>query len=90
MCVCVCVCVSEQQELAKQIQSCGSDRLRQDLEREMETLVKRMENKGEQIAKVRRHLIQVTPAHNATEDTCNTVKAAHGINTVSATKAAFF
>ncbi|XP_059389678.1 centrosomal protein of 57 kDa-like [Carassius carassius] len=45
----------EQQELARQIQSCGSDRLRQDLEREMESLVKRMENKGEQIAKVRRH-----------------------------------
>ncbi|XP_043086392.1 centrosomal protein of 57 kDa isoform X2 [Puntigrus tetrazona] len=49
----------EQQELAKQIQSCVSDRLRQDLEREMETLVKRMENKGEQIAKVRRHQAQM-------------------------------
>ncbi|XP_058601540.1 centrosomal protein of 57 kDa isoform X2 [Onychostoma macrolepis] len=49
----------EQQELAKQIQSCGSDRMRQDLEREMETLVKRMENKGEQIAKVRRHQTQM-------------------------------
>uniref|UniRef100_A0A8C2JRC8 Centrosomal protein 57 n=1 Tax=Cyprinus carpio TaxID=7962 RepID=A0A8C2JRC8_CYPCA len=50
----------EQQELAKQIQSCGSDRLRQDLEREMEMLVKRMESKGEQIAKVRRHQTQIT------------------------------
>ncbi|XP_016333769.1 centrosomal protein of 57 kDa [Sinocyclocheilus anshuiensis] len=48
----------EQQELAKRIQSCGSDRLRRDLEREMETLVKRMENKAEQIAKVRRHQTQ--------------------------------
>uniref|UniRef100_A0A671R6Y4 Centrosomal protein of 57 kDa-like n=1 Tax=Sinocyclocheilus anshuiensis TaxID=1608454 RepID=A0A671R6Y4_9TELE len=48
----------EQQELARQIQSCGSDRLRQDFEREMETLVKRMENKGEQIAKVRQHQAQ--------------------------------
>ncbi|XP_026106501.1 centrosomal protein of 57 kDa-like [Carassius auratus] len=48
----------EQQELARQIQSCGSNRLRQDLEREMETLMKRMENKGEQIAKVRRHQTQ--------------------------------
>uniref|UniRef100_A0A672KLA4 Centrosomal protein 57 n=1 Tax=Sinocyclocheilus grahami TaxID=75366 RepID=A0A672KLA4_SINGR len=48
----------EQQELARQIQSCGSDRLRQDFEREMETLVKRMEIKGEQIAKVRRHQAQ--------------------------------
>lgn len=57
-----CVSVSEQQELSRQIQSCASDRLRQDLEREMEALMKRMENKGEQIAKVRRHQTQVTPA----------------------------
>ncbi|XP_059369751.1 centrosomal protein of 57 kDa [Carassius carassius] len=49
---------SEQQELAKLIQLCGSNHLRQDLEREMETLMKRMENKGEQIAKVRRHQTQ--------------------------------
>ncbi|XP_051963647.1 LOW QUALITY PROTEIN: centrosomal protein of 57 kDa [Xyrauchen texanus] len=49
----------EQRELAKQIQSCRSDRLRQDLEREMEVLVKRMENKGEQIATVRRHQTQM-------------------------------
>uniref|UniRef100_A0A8C1B1M2 Centrosomal protein 57 n=1 Tax=Cyprinus carpio carpio TaxID=630221 RepID=A0A8C1B1M2_CYPCA len=49
----------EQQELSERIQSCGSDRLRQDLEREMETLVKRMESKGEQIAKVRRHQAQM-------------------------------
>ncbi|XP_042627674.1 centrosomal protein of 57 kDa-like, partial [Cyprinus carpio] len=55
----VCLCVSEQQELSERIQSCGSDRLRQDLEREMETLVKRMESKGEQIAKVRRHQAQM-------------------------------
>ncbi|XP_036418655.1 centrosomal protein of 57 kDa isoform X2 [Colossoma macropomum] len=45
----------EHQELGKQIQACRSDRLRQDLEREMENLVKKMEGKGEQIAKVRRH-----------------------------------
>ncbi|XP_016115681.1 centrosomal protein of 57 kDa-like [Sinocyclocheilus grahami] len=56
----LCLCVSEQQELVKRIQSCGSDRLRRDLEREMEALVKRMENKAEQIAKVRRHQTQVT------------------------------
>ncbi|CAM4548092.1 unnamed protein product [Leuciscus chuanchicus] len=49
----------EQQELSTQIQSCASDRLRQNMEREMETLVKRMENKGEQIAKVRRHQAQM-------------------------------
>ncbi|KAL7849401.1 hypothetical protein SRHO_G00210240 [Serrasalmus rhombeus] len=45
----------EHQELGKQIHACRSDRLRQDLEREMENLVKKMEGKGEQIAKVRRH-----------------------------------
>ncbi|XP_056093173.1 centrosomal protein of 57 kDa isoform X2 [Rhinichthys klamathensis goyatoka] len=49
----------EQQELCTQIQSCASDRLRQNMEREMETLVKRMENKGEQIAQVRRHQAQM-------------------------------
>ncbi|XP_026994548.1 centrosomal protein of 57 kDa isoform X1 [Tachysurus fulvidraco] len=47
------------QELGKQVQACRSDRLRQDLEREMENLVKKMEEKGEQIAKVRRHQAQV-------------------------------
>ncbi|XP_067307588.1 centrosomal protein of 57 kDa isoform X2 [Pseudorasbora parva] len=49
----------EQQALSRQVQSCSSDRLRQDLEREMEALMKRMENKGEQIAKVRRHQTQM-------------------------------
>lgn len=58
--VCVCVRDSEHQELGKQVQTCRSDRLRQDLEREIENLVKRMEEKGEQIAKVRRHQAQVS------------------------------
>ncbi|XP_017346214.1 centrosomal protein of 57 kDa isoform X1 [Ictalurus punctatus] len=49
----------EHQELGKQVQACRSDRLRQDLEREIENLVKKMEGKGEQIAKVRRHQAQV-------------------------------
>ncbi|XP_057206412.1 centrosomal protein of 57 kDa isoform X4 [Triplophysa rosa] len=49
----------EHKELARQIESSGSDRLRQDLEHEMETLMKRMESKGEQIAKVRRHQTQL-------------------------------
>ncbi|KAK3531625.1 hypothetical protein QTP70_025810, partial [Hemibagrus guttatus] len=47
------------QELGKQVQACRSDRLRQDLEREIENLLKKMEEKGEQIAKVRRHRAQV-------------------------------
>lgn len=58
--LCVCVCESEHQELGKQVQACRSDRLRQDLEREIENLVKKMEGKGEQIAKVRRHQAQVS------------------------------
>ncbi|XP_018604267.2 centrosomal protein of 57 kDa isoform X1 [Scleropages formosus] len=49
----------EHQELVKQIQESRSDRIRQDLERELEALVKRMESKGDQIAKVRRHQMQV-------------------------------
>ncbi|KAM9468743.1 centrosomal protein of 57 kDa isoform 2-T2 [Clarias gariepinus] len=49
----------EHQELGKQVQACRSDRLRQDLERERENLVKKMEEKGEQIAKARRHQAQV-------------------------------
>ncbi|XP_069046215.1 centrosomal protein of 57 kDa isoform X2 [Lepisosteus oculatus] len=49
----------EHQELVKQIQEVRSDHLRHDLEREQEALVKRMEGKGEQIAKVRRHQVQL-------------------------------
>nr|XP_015196776.1 PREDICTED: centrosomal protein of 57 kDa [Lepisosteus oculatus] len=49
----------EHQELVKQIQEVRSDHLRHDLERELEALVKRMEGKGEQIAKVRRHQVQL-------------------------------
>ncbi|MBN3278874.1 CEP57 protein, partial [Polyodon spathula] len=45
----------EHQELVKQIHETRTDRLRQDLERELESLVKRMEAKGDQIAKVHRH-----------------------------------
>lgn len=50
---------SEHQDLGKRVEACRSDRLRQDLEREMENLVKKMESKGEQISKVRRHRAQV-------------------------------
>ncbi|KAJ8410862.1 hypothetical protein AAFF_G00188190 [Aldrovandia affinis] len=49
----------EHQELVKQIQDSRSDGLLQDLEKELESLVKRMEGKGEQIAKVRRHQAQM-------------------------------
>ncbi|XP_030056080.1 centrosomal protein of 57 kDa isoform X2 [Microcaecilia unicolor] len=43
------------QELVKQIQEARTDKLRMDLERELEALVKRMEAKGDQIYKVRRY-----------------------------------
>lgn len=43
----------EQQGLSRQMQSCSSV-LRQDLELQMENLLKRMENKAEQISKLRR------------------------------------
>ncbi|XP_035240645.1 centrosomal protein of 57 kDa isoform X4 [Anguilla anguilla] len=49
----------EHQELVKQIQDSRTDSLRQHLEKELESLVKRMEGKGEQIAKVRRHQAQM-------------------------------
>ncbi|TRY93029.1 hypothetical protein DNTS_009488 [Danionella cerebrum] len=44
----------EQQDLSRQIRTCVSDRLRQDLEREMEALLKKMEQKGEQIDKMQK------------------------------------
>ncbi|XP_061073014.1 centrosomal protein of 57 kDa isoform X5 [Conger conger] len=49
----------EHRELVKQIQDSRTDSLRQHLEQELENLVKRMEGKGEQIAKVRRHQAQM-------------------------------
>ncbi|XP_059820631.1 centrosomal protein of 57 kDa-like isoform X1 [Hypanus sabinus] len=45
----------EHQELVKQIHEAKTNAMRDDLERELETLVKRMEAKGDQIAKVRKH-----------------------------------
>ncbi|OCT96168.1 centrosomal protein of 57 kDa isoform X2 [Xenopus laevis] len=45
----------DHQELVKQIQEAHSDRLKEDLERELEALVKRMEAKADQITKVRKH-----------------------------------
>ncbi|KAE8627702.1 hypothetical protein XENTR_v10007110 [Xenopus tropicalis] len=45
----------DHQELVKQIQEAHSDHLKEDLERELEALVKRMEAKADQITKVRKH-----------------------------------
>ncbi|XP_060093951.1 centrosomal protein CEP57L1 isoform X2 [Heteronotia binoei] len=45
----------EHQELLKQIQETKNHEVREDLERELECLVKQMEIKGEQITKLKRH-----------------------------------
>ena len=46
---------SEHQELSKQIHDTVDSGVRDDLERELDVLVARMEAKGDQIAKLRRH-----------------------------------
>jgi centrosomal protein CEP57 len=46
---------SEHKELLKQIQDTEDERLRGDLERELDELVGRMETKGEQIATLKQH-----------------------------------
>ncbi|XP_002741169.1 centrosomal protein of 57 kDa-like [Saccoglossus kowalevskii] len=45
----------EHQELAKQIQEANDPRIQEDLERELDDLVSRMEAKGEQISRLKRH-----------------------------------
>ncbi|EDV24628.1 Centrosomal protein of 57 kDa [Trichoplax sp. H2] len=45
----------EHQELVRHIQDAGDGRIRRDLEKELEELVIEMENKGEQIAILKRH-----------------------------------
>ena len=51
---------SEHQELGRQINDTEDSLLREDLERELDHLVKRMEAKGEQIAMVKRQLTKTT------------------------------
>ncbi|XP_069825726.1 centrosomal protein of 57 kDa isoform X2 [Dendropsophus ebraccatus] len=45
----------DHQELVKQLDEAHSDRLKEDLEEELEALVRRMEAKADQISKVRKH-----------------------------------
>ena len=47
--------ISEHQELSHQIQEAIDPRLKDDLERELDSLVAQMEAKGDQIAQLRRH-----------------------------------
>ncbi|XP_031647044.1 centrosomal protein of 57 kDa isoform X2 [Oncorhynchus kisutch] len=49
----------EQQELVRQAETCVCERERRGVEREQETLLRRMERKAEQISKLRRHQAQV-------------------------------
>ncbi|XP_070987718.1 centrosomal protein of 57 kDa [Oncorhynchus clarkii lewisi] len=49
----------EQQELVRQAGACVCERERRGVEREQETLLRRMERKAEQISKLRRHQAQV-------------------------------
>ncbi|XP_078401921.1 centrosomal protein of 57 kDa-like isoform X2 [Cetorhinus maximus] len=53
----------EHQELVKQIQEANTNVMREDLERELESLVKRMEAKGDQIAKVHKHQASLKKFH---------------------------
>uniref|UniRef100_A0A8C7GAS2 Centrosomal protein 57 n=1 Tax=Oncorhynchus kisutch TaxID=8019 RepID=A0A8C7GAS2_ONCKI len=48
----------EQQELVRQAETCVCERERRGVEREQETLLRRMERKAEQISKLRRHQAQ--------------------------------
>lgn len=49
------VCCSEHQELVRQIDETDKRELREDLERELDCLVRRMEEKAAQISKLRKH-----------------------------------
>lgn len=51
---------SDHQQLSKLVQEAPTIAVREDLERELETLVGKMEAKADQISKVRRHRLQVS------------------------------
>lgn len=47
--------ISEHQEISNEINEATDPKIREDLERELEALVSRMEAKSQQISKVRKH-----------------------------------
>lgn len=49
------MCASDHQQLAKLVHEAPTVALREDLERDLEALVKKMEGKAEQITKIQRH-----------------------------------
>lgn len=62
----LCVCCREQDELMRQLEDSVSKQERRELQKEQERLLMKMERKGEQIRKLRKHKAQVschTPAH---------------------------
>ncbi|XP_029458235.1 centrosomal protein of 57 kDa [Rhinatrema bivittatum] len=78
----------EHQELVKEIHKAPTDKMRLDLERELEDLVKRMEVKGNQIYKVRRYHARIEKLkkesnHKTSSDVqirdCRTLKGGHEV-----------
>ena len=51
---------SEHQEFSKEISDTTDPRVREDLERELDALVSRMEAKSQQISKIRKHQEKVS------------------------------
>lgn len=54
------LCASDHEQLSKLIQEAPTTAVREELERELDALVGRMEAKADQISKVRRHRLQVS------------------------------
>lgn len=52
--------VSDHQQLSKLVQEAPTIAVREDLERELEALLRKMEAKADQISKVQRHRLQVS------------------------------
>ena len=57
---CLYSMLSDHQQLSKLVQEAPTIAVREDLERELEALVGKMEAKADQISKVRRHWLQVS------------------------------
>ena len=62
---------SEHQEFSKEIGDTKDPRIREDLERELDALVSRMEAKSHQISKIRKHQERVSSKMNASQISLN-------------------
>ena len=74
---------SEHKELLKQIQDTEDERLRGDLERELDELVARMETKGEQIATLKQHQARLTPSGKRRKKRPTSANGARGTKSLS-------